>query len=309
MADVKIRWAIAMLLLVGWTAELAAARDVFVNNAVGEDANRGQRPDARPGDGPVRTIDRALRLVRRGDRIVLANTGEPYREMISLCDVEQRGYPDLPLVIQGNGATLDGTVTTAAGAWKYENDNIFSFRPRRLAYQQLFRGEEPLRRVRAANYSGATVPMEPLEWALLTDRIAFRVEDGKLPEQYGLRHAGLQTGITLYNTEYVRIEDLIIQGFQQDGINAHERVRNCELVRVECRANGRSGISVGGVSRVSMENCNCYDNGRAQLRVEGQGRVTAIGCDFDMKGKEVPWLELRRGRVDVDGVQYGVPAQ
>ncbi len=293
-------------LLVGMLATSAVARDLFVDNVVGEDANSGLRADAGSGDGPVRTLDRALRLVRRGDRIVLANTSEPYREMISLCDVEQRGYPDLPLVIQGNGATLDGTVTAAEGAWKNENDNIFSIRPRRLTYQQLFRDGQPLRRARAANYAGATLPLEPLEWALLTDRIAFRVEAGRLPEQYGLRHAGLQTGITLYNTEYVRIEDLIIQGFQQDGINAHELVRGCELVRVECRANGRSGISVGGVSRVTLIDCNCYDNGRAQLRVEGQGRLTARGCDFDKEGKDVPWLELRGGRAVVDGVEYGM---
>lgn len=283
----------------------AAARDIFVNNVIGNDAKAGRRADVRPTGGPVRTLDRALRLVRPGDRIVLANTSEPYREMISLCDVGQRGYPDHPLVIQGNGATLDGTVTAAVGAWKYENDNIFSFRPRRLAYQQLFRNGEPLSRVRVANYSGATVPLRPLEWALLTDRIALRVEEGKLPEQYGLRHAGLQAGITLYNTEYVRIEDLVIQGFQQDGINAHELVRHCELVRVECRANGRSGISVGGVSRVTIVDCNCYDNGRTQLRVEGQGQVTARGCDFDEKEKNVPWLELRGGRAVVDGVEYG----
>ena len=273
----------------------ALARDIFVDNVAGSDIKKGRRPDASAGDGPVRTLDQALRLVRRGDRIVLANTSEPYREMISLCDVGQRGYPDLPLVIQGNGATLDGTVTAAPGAWKYENDNIFSFRPKRLTYQQLFREGKPLRRVQSVNYSGATLPIEPLEWALLTDRIAFRVEEGKLPEQYGLRHAGLQTGITLYNTEYIRIENLIIQGFQQDGINAHELVRHCELVNVECRANGRSGISVGGVSRVSILNSNCYDNGRAQLRVEGQGQVTASGSDFNQKDTNVSWLELRGG--------------
>jgi len=252
----------------------------------------------------VRTLDRALRLVRAGYRIVIANTGEPFREMISLCDVGQRGFPDLPLVIQGNGATLDGTVTAAQGAWKYETDNIFSFRPRRLAYQQLFLDGKPLTRARSVDYAGATLPIEPLEWALLTDRIAFRVENGKLPEQYALRHAGLQTGITLYNTEYIRIENLVIQGFQQDGVNAHELVNHCELVGVECRANGRSGISVGGVSRVTLVDCKCYDNGRAQLRVEGQGRVTARGCDFNVKGTDVSWLELRGGRATMDGVEY-----
>ena len=300
---------IAILFLAVLAADQAKARDVFVNNVAGQDANRGVRADPRAGDGPVKTLDRALRLVRRGGRIVLANTGQPYREMISLCDVEQRGYVDLPLVIQGNGATLDGTVVAAEGAWKYENDNIFSFRPRRLTYQQLFRDGQPLARVRAANVVGSASPLEPLEWALLADRIAFRVEEGKLPEQYQLWHSGLQTGITLYNTENIRIEDLIIQGFQQDGINAHELVRNCQLVRVECRANGRSGISVGGVSRVTIEDSKCYDNGRAQLRVEGQGRVTARRSDFDAAGKDVPWLETRGGSVEVDGVQFGTQAR
>jgi len=295
-------WLLSLLIVATTTA-----RDVYVNNVIGNDMNVGGRTDVRPQDGPVRTLNRALRLVDRGGRIVVANTGEPYREMISVCDVEQRGYPGQPLVIQGNGAVLDGTVATAPGAWTYETDNIFSFRPRRLTYQQLFRDGKPLARLRTTNFPGATLPLEPLRWALLTDRIAFRVEDGNLPEHYALRHAGLQAGITLYNTEHVRIEDLVVQGFQLDGISARELVRNCQLVRVECRANGRSGISVGGVSRVSLSSCNAYDNGRAQLRVEGRGRVTAERCDFDKDGKDVPWLELRGGRAVVDGQQFLTP--
>jgi hypothetical protein len=283
-----------------------AARDVFVNNLIGNDANTGTRAEVHPSGGPVRTLDRALGLVDRGGRVVLAKTDQPYREMIRLCDVRQRGYPDQPLVIQGNGATLDGTVVATPGAWHYENDHIFSLRPRRLTYQQLFRDGTPLDRVRNAGGSSVTLPLKPLEWALLTDRIALRVEEGKLPGQYDLRHAGLQTGITLYNTEYVRIEDLIVQGFQQDGVNAHELVQYCQLVRVECRANGRSGISVGGVSRVSIESCRCYDNGQAQLRVEGQGRATAVDCDFDKRNQAVPWLEMRGGRARavIDGEEY-----
>src|SRR5262245_51414568 len=81
----------------------ALARDVYVNNVVGNDANGGERAEVRPGNGPVRTLDRALRLLDRGGRIILANTGEPYREMINVCDVGHRGYPDQPLVIEGNG--------------------------------------------------------------------------------------------------------------------------------------------------------------------------------------------------------------
>jgi hypothetical protein len=290
-----------------WT-ECAAGRDVFVNNLMGNDAADGRNAAPQAGGGPVRSLDRALRRVDRGGRIVLANTGEPYREMISLSDVHHRGYPDQPLVITGNGATLDGTVVAASGAWQYETDHIFSFRPRRLAYQQLFRDGQPLARVQAARVAGPPVPLRPLEWTLLTDRIALRVEEGKLPEQYALRHAGLQTGITLYNTEHVRIEDLVIQGFHQDGINAHELVRHCELVRVECRANGRSGISVGGVSRVSIVDANCYDNGRAQLRVEGLARVSAQHSDFARDDQRALWLEVRgQGQAIIDGAEYRSP--
>jgi hypothetical protein len=225
--------------------------------------------------------------------------------MISLSDVHHRGYPDQPLVISGNGATLDGTVVAAPGAWRYENDHIFSFRPRRLAYQQLFRDGQPLPHVRAASFLGSRVGLPPLHWTLLTDRIAFRVEEGRLPEQYALRHAGLQTGITLYNTQYVRIEDLVVQGFQQDGINAHELVTGCELVRVECRANGRSGISVGGVSRVTITDSSCYDNGRAQLRVEGLASVAAQGSDFGSEQTNVHRIEIQGlGKAVVDGAEF-----
>lgn len=304
MSITKICQAIVAAIALGATIIPASGRDIYVNNVTGSDTNRGRQDDPRSSDGPVRTLDRALRLVRRGDRVIMAKTDAPYREMISVCDVEQRGYPDLPLVIQGNGATLDGTVTAAPGAWRYERGNIFSFRPRRLAYQQLFQNEQPLRRIRGTDFTELVPPLAPLQWALLSDRIAFGVEEGRLPEDYGLRHAGLQTGITLYNTEFVRIENLVIQGFQQDGINAHELVRHCELVGVECRANGRSGISVGGVSRVEIKKSNCYDNGSAQLRVEGQGRVTANGSDFDQQDTDVPWLDLRGGRATVDGVEY-----
>lgn len=282
-----------------------AARDVYVNNVTGDDRAGGESADAAASSRPVRTIERALRLVNRGGRIILASTGEPYREMISLSDREHRGYPGQPLVIVGNGAVLDGTVAAAPGAWRHERENTFSMRPRRLTYQQLFRDGAPLRRVRSESGGAEGLALEPLTWALHDGRIFLGVEAGRLPEQYSLRHCGLQTGITLYNTEHVRIEDLVIQGFQQDGVNAHELVRHCELVRVESRANGRSGISVGGVSRVDLRECGGYDNGEVQLRVEGLANVSAERSDFDREGETVPWVAVfGQGRATIDGVEY-----
>ena len=289
-----------------WFSIVAAgqsqARDIYVNNFIGDDRASGRSPEVTVINRPLRTINRALRLVDRGGRIILAKTEEPYREMISLSDVNQRGYSDQPLVIVGNGATLDGTVVAAPGAWKHERDGIFAMRPRRLAYQQLFLNGEPLRHVRTSGRPDSAVSLQPLEWTLRSDRILFRGEEGRVPHQYDLRHCGLQTGITLYNTEFVRIEDIIVQGFQQDGINAHELVKGCQLVRVECRANGRSGISVGGVSQMEIIESHCYDNGRVQLRLEGQAKVVAERSDFNVDDKAAPWLEIQGdGRAVIDG--------
>ena len=57
-------------------------------------------------------------------------------------------------------------------------------------------------------------------------------------------------GITLYEVRNVVIRDLIVQGFQLDGINAHDGVFDALLKKVTCRGNARSGICVGGASRV-----------------------------------------------------------
>lgn len=278
----------------------ATARELHVNNMLGDDRASGLAVESQSGDGPVARICRALELAAPGDRIVIANTGEPYREEVSFFGRNLRGREDRPLVISGNGAVLDGTVVAAQGAWRPVEGDVFSMRPRRLTYQQLFNEGQPLDRVRLASLSGVESALQPLQWAMAEGQIVMRVEKDRLPMAYSLRHAGLQTGLTLYNTRNVVIEDLVIQGFQQDGINAHELVRDCVLRRVECRANGRSGLSVGGVSRVRVEQGNFYDNGRVQVRTEGSSKVELQGCEVE-SSEGVLKYGLRGGLLLVDG--------
>lgn len=280
----------------------AAANDVFVDNVVGDDAANGRAAEQGPVGGPVRTIARALELVSKGGRITLVDTDEPYREPICLSGPRHRGTERRPMVIDGGGAILDGTVVAEYGAWEHYRGDLFAMRPRRLAYQQLFRDGQPLKRAKMASWSTETPDLQPLEWTLLRGRVYFRVEPDQLPNDYALRHASLQTGVSLYNTEHVRVENLIVQGFQQDGVNAHDTVHNCQIVEVECRANGRSGISVGGASRVRVERSSCYDNGRSQLRVEGYARVDVEDCDLDDES-DAP-LDIQGGTVTIDGVVY-----
>jgi hypothetical protein len=63
----------------------------------------------------------------------------------------------------------------------------------------------------------------------------------------------------------VVVRDLVIQGFQLDGISAHNSARRVSIEGVTCRGNGRSGIAVGGASLVEVVGCLIGDNAEAQL--------------------------------------------
>src|SRR5262245_43029436 len=135
----------------------ALARDVYVNNATGDDRLDGTEPQR--GDayvGPVKTIGRALKLAQRSSHIVLAKTDQPYRESISLSAANHCGTPDEPFVIEGNGAVLDGTRLIPHKAWEHYFDHVFRYRPYWLGQQMLFINDEPIaRRVGGVPRKGA----------------------------------------------------------------------------------------------------------------------------------------------------------
>lgn len=272
-----------------------SGRDVFVNNVGGDDRQNGAAPDARAqGAGPCRTIARALRAAEKGDRIVIANTGVPYRESITLAGSRHSGRTGTPFQIIGNGATIEGAEKVDDDAWEYIKDNIFRFRPGRMSYQLLFLDGRPATQIRVA--SGQALPqLKPLEWCYLDRYVYFCVEQDKLPQYYDLTHSCLPVGITLYRVENVEIQDLVIQGFQLDGINAPDNVFGARILGVTCRGNARSGISVGGASRVSIEACLIGNNGAAQVRTEGYSR-TEIG-NSDILDATAPKVVQDGGRV------------
>jgi hypothetical protein len=266
--------ALAAAIALGWLLlpGPAAARNIYVNNVAGNDGSTGSKPDAAAGEaGPVKTIAKALRLVGPGDRVVLTDAGQPYRESISLVASRHSGSPAEPLVIEGNGAVLDGSAPVPPKAWEYCGGLVYRFRPPRVEFQQLFLKGRPAERVagdggRGTGKPGADLPkLDPLQWCLKGNFIYFAVEGGKAPENYALSFADKQTGITLYSVQCVLIQDLIVQGFQLDGISAFNSARLVHLLRVTCRGNGRSGVTVGGASQVDIESCDLGDNGLAQL--------------------------------------------
>ncbi len=256
------------------------ARDIFVDNVAGDDRRDGSSAGvvAQVG-GPCRTIVRALELVRSGDRLIIAKTDQPYRESITIQAANHSGTPQQPFELIGNGAVLDGGRSVSVSAWEHVRGDVYRFRPSRTSFQVLYLGEKPATR-RAVDRAQGLPPLEPLEWCLYERYVYFRTQPNKLPGDYVLSCAHLTVGITLYEVRHVVIRDLIVQGFQLDGVNAHDSVFNCKLMGLTCRGNGRSGISIGGACRIQAFDCLVGDNGAAQVRTEGHCKAELIRCEL-----------------------------
>jgi len=125
-------WVRIYILLVCCSAATHSwARDIYVNNVTGDDRYDGNAPVAANLYGPYRTLTRALKASAKGDRVILANTGEAYRECIALQGGRQSGYPDAPFELIGNGAVLEGAERVSPDDWSFVAGNVFRFRPPR----------------------------------------------------------------------------------------------------------------------------------------------------------------------------------
>lgn len=274
------------------------ARDIFVNNVQGNDATRGLMAETTdPDNGPVKTIARALRIAEPSDRVVLINTGKPYRNSISLAGKNCSGTKDAPFTIIGNGVTIDGTKPVPVDAWKHYKGDVFRFQPPRAGFQCLYHKGKPVRR---ALVTGTKMPkLDPGQWCLFGPYIYFRVEKDRLPEDYHLAYGQLSTGITLLYVRNVLIQDVAVQGFRLDGISAINNAYGVQLLRVTARGNGRSGISIANVSEVEINDCFIGSNGTAQILTLPRSKTRVV--DTQILANTAPAFDRQGGELNVEG--------
>lgn len=273
-------------------ASTATAADWYVDNVLGDDRYSGAvtHPQLFP-QGPVRTIGAALRRCGPYDRIILAANDQPYYESITLGSARHDG-----VVIEGNGAVLDGTAPIPAQAWTSHGRDLFSYRPHRLGRQLLFLDGIPLAKAPVLPpvdplFPGFPPNVEPLSWYVWGPRVFFKIEPGRLPDQYPLHHARHDVGVTLYFVQDVEIVDLVVQGFRIDGVQAADNVRNAALGGLTVRGNGRSGIALRGSSQLTIAACLVGNNGEAQVLVQDLARARLINSDL-VEEEGVPTLQV-----------------
>ena len=293
----KSRCLVSCLCLTLFFVSIAEAKDLYVNNVGGSDSQNGRSPNGNDSkSGPVRTISRAIQLAAKGDTIHVAKTTDPYRESISLQGGSNSGLVGKHFKIIGEGVVLDGRTEVPKDDWELISDNTYST-PAPSPYTILYLGNKPAERVVLEADASDVPALAEEQWCLLNRRIYFRANQKKLPREYDLTYNTRRVGITLVNCRHVIVQGFVVQGFQFDGINAHDNVFGATLLGITARGNGRSGISVGGASRVTIEACVVGNNGKAQLRTEGFSETKLKNSDLIDEDPQAPAIVSEGGRI------------
>ena len=288
-------------------------REIYVDNMRGNDAFTGHTTRATDESGPVRTIQRALELARNGDCIILTNNPElPYRESLHLCGEKHSGIPGFPFRIIGNGAVLDGSAEVPPHFWhSIGAKGIFVYQPPYIADQNLFYRGKPIKRLDAGDVKTLqellALDWKPMRWCLCHGKIYFKPQDASmvlaterlLPpgssqaavrRQYAITAPEKQFGIMLSHVRNLEIQDLVIQGFQNDGMVLSTMAVDVKLTNVTSRGNARNGISVGTGCALWMKDCVLGNNQTAQLLTE-EGSLTSIFTSELIPYPAPAWVE------------------
>jgi hypothetical protein len=231
------------------------AGTIYVNNRLGSDAYNGIREEAiTEQTGPVKTIGRALKLAGRSDVISLANTGVPYYESISLVGSKHSGPAMQPFTILGNGATLSGAMAVPETAWQQVGRDLWRLKPYRKGhYQLILNGKAVPELKRTADTTWTEVPVLPVgSWCAFRGAVYYQAERLVEPEEMRFGLARHSCGITFYGVNNVVVDNLTVQHFRIDGVQANDHARDVVLQRVVLIENGRAGLTVAGTSLVAI---------------------------------------------------------
>ena len=253
------------------TAPSGPAREFFVNNETGDDKADGLAATKGTG-GPVRTLAKAVSLLRPGDTLHLAVTREPYHDYIRLVD-GFGGVPGKPIVIDGHGATITGCDPLRLDDWVeagapglYKSAKMLSELDENNDASKLLRvffvfdgvvqhmgrtskGERPAFR--------SPTDLRPGEWTYAESEKTFylkvsgKLADAKVEAPY--RSNGLATRGAKIAVTNVVVKNLIVCHVLNDGFNIHGACKDVLLQNIAAYECGDDGLSPHETCEVTID--------------------------------------------------------
>lgn len=261
----------------------ATAKVIYVNNRTGDDVFDGSSSEVGTlRAGPIRTLARASVLVGPGDEIEIANTGDVYFDALHLVGRNASGVTGHPTVVRGNGAVLDGSEPVAPGDWEPLGEGLWRLDPKGKHWFQLIRGADAVTETKHDTSAGRPLPASG-SWSSWKGSIYYRALPDELPPLEPYRLAIKEAGIFFYGVHDVVVQDLTVRHFRLDGVNAHDQAYRVLLRNVVSEKNGRSGVFVGGSSKLVLSGGATNDNREASLLIKEQASADVREMKLDVQ--------------------------
>lgn len=237
-----------MICLLGTNALHAAT--IHVNNLTGQDSHAGLSAKQ-----AVKTLRRAVGLLMTGDTLDIANTGKAYHEPLNLLGV--LGTPQTPLVIEGHGAVLSGLVKLDPAKWSKQTDGNYTY-PMNKVGSHVHRSLRLDGQVIEQASNAKTIPLGQCFWA--TDHVLFKPRDDKSPADLLLQATLIDSGVSIVDSSYITIRNLVSEYHANDGFNIHGNCRGIMLENIESRYNGDDGCSIHEDGQIVVRNGYFHHN-------------------------------------------------
>ena len=234
---------------------------VYLDNVKGSDQFDGSSaiPGAE-GVGPVASITHASHILKTCGRLIIANTGIPYRGTLLL--MSKGGTPEDPLIVEGNNATLEGLVLAKPSDWTVEKDGTLSMMwpGSWVGFLVVTNGTPPvfaksLKDIKPGEiyYNKSQSGPHPGYYRLPAGK---RIEDLKLEVDTG----GYGCGVQIIGSSNIIVRNLKCRYFENDGFNVQTQCEGLRFEHIEGYLNGDQGFSCHATVSCVVIDGNFHNN-------------------------------------------------
>jgi hypothetical protein len=234
---------------------------VYLNNVKGSDQFDGSSALVGADEvGPVASIAHACEILKPCGKLIIANTGLPYRGTLLLS--AKGGTPETPLIVEGNNATLEGLVLAKPSDWTIEKDGTLSMMwpGPEVGFLVVTNGAPPvfarsLQDIQPGEiyYNKSQSGPHPGYYRLPADK---RVEDLKLEVDTG----GYGCGVQIIDASNIIVRNLKCRYFENDGFNLQGECEGVRFEHIEAYLNGDQGFSCHATVSCTVVDGSFHEN-------------------------------------------------
>lgn len=292
----------------------AFAADLYVDPKTGNDAADGSM------ESPFKSVTVAIKRAIGGDTIHLVHHDEPWMDLPTFHS--KSGELGKPIVLDGQGAVLDGSEALDPSQWEDQGEGLFCSEAllgdasRAVIDRFYFLIDGKMNRM-GRSLKGPKDPwktpdeLKPGEWCWIEETNTFylRIEPGKKLAEAKIALPRKTNGVAISgDCNHLVIRNLTATHVQNDGFNIHGKTRNVRFENVKAIECGDDGISAHGDCRIEVDGMVSTGNSTGVCHVNDSHSISSNMEIYGNHGFEYFVLdtghhELRDSHIRADAFQ------